>query len=564
MAFASDRGEEGNLDIWLQPIGGREPIRLTNDPADDTDPTISPDGTHVAFRSERMGPSGQGGIYVVPTFGGDSVLLAPGGMNPHFSPDGRWIAYWDGRESTEFYPGSSRVFVIDAGGGQPRQIAAEMGTALLPIWSPKGDQLLVLAQRGTDRASRDWWIVPLQQGAAHKTGALAQFQSQGLRRPGTDGSREDIIAPLEWRSNGRVLFAVSSASSAGEGDAGNLWEIPLASSGSVAGRALPVTHGPGVHAQASAAAASDRGRLAFANLSWKPGVWNIPIDAEQGTVTGERSMMTHMEPYALSPSVSADGSKLVFLSRQFGRWSLRTKDLATGKVLTLVNSSQLLYNPRISGDGATITYCDRGRNIYSVASTGGAVEKLCDRCGTTMSVSFNGKRISYEPRTQENLTVYDMDQRKSVMVAPQPLGVVLTDGRFSPDDRWIAFRSVGLKALTSRLWIVRIGESPVPQSEWVPVTDGNAMETDPAWSPSGRLLYYLSDRDGFRCIRAIKIDAATHKPVGEPFAVQHFHPARWSLRQMASSRMIGLSVLPGRLILAFGELTGDIWLEERP
>ena len=73
LAFASDRNEAGNLDIWVQQIGGRDPIRLTTDEADDSEPAISADGTRVAFRSERSG----GGIYVVPSLGGDAVLLAP-------------------------------------------------------------------------------------------------------------------------------------------------------------------------------------------------------------------------------------------------------------------------------------------------------------------------------------------------------------------------------------------------------------------------------------------------------------------------------------------------------
>ena len=81
IAFSSDRGDAGNgdnLDIWLQQIGAREPIRLTRDPADETDPAFSPDGTRIAFRSEEDG----GGIYVVPTLGGDPMLLVPGGRKP--------------------------------------------------------------------------------------------------------------------------------------------------------------------------------------------------------------------------------------------------------------------------------------------------------------------------------------------------------------------------------------------------------------------------------------------------------------------------------------------------
>ena len=44
-----------------------------------------------------------------------------------------------------------------------------------------------------------------------------------------------------------------------------------------------------------------------------------------------------------------------------------------------------------------------------------------------------------------------------------------------------------------------------------------------AWSPDGRLVYLLLDRDGFRCLWAQRLDAATKQPLGTPFAVQHWH-----------------------------------------
>ena len=57
---------EGNLDIWVRQVGGGDPIRLSHDPADDDEPDFSPDGTLLAFHSDRSG----GGLYVVPALGG--------------------------------------------------------------------------------------------------------------------------------------------------------------------------------------------------------------------------------------------------------------------------------------------------------------------------------------------------------------------------------------------------------------------------------------------------------------------------------------------------------------
>ena len=55
LAFASDRGGAGNLDIWVQPVAGGEPIQVTRDAADDRTPVFSPDGGRLIYRSERSG-----------------------------------------------------------------------------------------------------------------------------------------------------------------------------------------------------------------------------------------------------------------------------------------------------------------------------------------------------------------------------------------------------------------------------------------------------------------------------------------------------------------------------
>ena len=89
------------------------------------------------------------------------------------------------------------------------------------------------------------------------------------------------------------------------------------------------------------------------------------------------------------------------------------------------------------------------------------------------------------------------------------------------------------------------------------------MDRQSYWSPDGNLLYFLSDRDGFRCIWAQPLDAGSKRPDGEAKSVLHFHGRRRSLRGVGNRvSAIKLSVAGGRLVFALGELTGNIWMKD--
>ncbi len=131
---------------------------------------------------------------------------------------------------------------------------------------------------------------------------------------------------------------------------------------------------------------------------------------------------------------------------------------------------------------------------------------------------------------------------------------------FSPDERWITFiaTSVG----RSRVYVVPFrGSELIPESEWLAITAGQSWEDKLEWSPDGDLLYFTSDRDGFRCIYAQRLEAAGKRPVGSMFPVFHSHSARLCLLNVELG-LGEISVAPDRLVFTMGERTGNVWMAE--
>jgi DNA-binding winged helix-turn-helix (wHTH) protein len=150
LAYASDRADGKNLNIWIEqldPPGNA--VQLTHEEADTNQPSFSQDGTEIVFRSAREG----GGIYVIPTIGGQATRLAPAGRNPRFSPDGRWITYWTGTYDSSIVTGNGggELYIIPANGGQERRIGADIPAEGDPVWSPDSRHVLVLRPPGASQ-----------------------------------------------------------------------------------------------------------------------------------------------------------------------------------------------------------------------------------------------------------------------------------------------------------------------------------------------------------------------------------------------------------------------------
>ena len=85
MAYSSDREGNGDLDIWVQHVTERQPVRLTRDPGDDDWPSFSPDGSQVAV---PIRPRGGGIPHRRGRAGSEPRRIADQGCIAKFSPDG--------------------------------------------------------------------------------------------------------------------------------------------------------------------------------------------------------------------------------------------------------------------------------------------------------------------------------------------------------------------------------------------------------------------------------------------------------------------------------------------
>jgi hypothetical protein len=134
-------------------------------------------------------------------------------------------------------------------------------------------------------------------------------------------------------------------------------------------------------------------------------------------------------------------------------------------------------------------------------------------------------------------------------------------GRFSPDQRWVAFCGWHGGSTAKQILIVPVtANGPVPPGQIVEVTNDEFANREPAWAPDGRRIYFLSNRDGFDCVWARDMDPVSARPLGAAFPVAHFHSAGRVIRGPSPySGTIGLSVAKDFLVLTVTETSGSIW-----
>lgn len=180
LAFASNR--EGTLRVYVAGAAGEQPLRVTDGPGQDRLPAWSPDGRWLLFVSDR---DGWDQVYMVAAEGGAVRQLTHGpggGSQPSWAPDGLHFAF------VRLVDGRPRVFLGDTLGSTPRPLTPAPDRQVQPAWSPDGRFIAFAGLEGGR------WSIYV---AEVEGGAVRRVTSGGTdRRPA-------------WMPDGRAIAFVS-------------------------------------------------------------------------------------------------------------------------------------------------------------------------------------------------------------------------------------------------------------------------------------------------------------------------------------------------------------------
>ncbi|HAF88228.1 MAG TPA: hypothetical protein DCG23_00420 [Deltaproteobacteria bacterium] len=145
IAFRSDR--TGNVEVYVVERDNTEEIRITEitrASGEDWSPSWSPDGNQLVFASNR---NGNFDIFVTNADGSNTKQLTNSPENewlPTWSPDGKKIAFASNKE------GNWDIFLMNPDGSEMTQLTSHPSTDTEPVWSPDSEKIAFASMRSKD------------------------------------------------------------------------------------------------------------------------------------------------------------------------------------------------------------------------------------------------------------------------------------------------------------------------------------------------------------------------------------------------------------------------------
>jgi serine/threonine-protein kinase len=515
-------GARGHSDLYLLRVGGRRSILLTEDSdTDDYAPAFSPDGSRIAFRSERSA----GGIFVMEATGESVRRVSDFGFDPQWSPDGSALVVADERVVDPMSRAlDSELWVVSVADGARRRVAK--ADAVGGRWSPSGRRIV-------------FW-------------GLTRGSERDIATVAADGSQADSPVWLTadaavdwsptWSPDGRHIYFASS-----RGGTMNLWRVAI---DEPSGRALappePVTT-PTTWSGSFEFTADGRS-LVFADQDERSAIWAVTFDPAGGVPVGQPSLV--MQGRAInSIDLSPDSRTVVFSQRgqpwevlgvvglDGSGWSRLTDDRAYHRLPTWSpdGTRLLFYMSRGSGRLWTLRPDASGlTEIRLPERESGAAYPVWSPDGSRIATAVDSGVIVIDPSSSPATLVARFEalgrdpERPSASDGMRPFS-------WSPDGRWLAGAS--RYGLRNRLLVLDLQT----RSHREAAQDAGS----PAWLPDSRRVLFAGPTD----LVLLDTHSGTERRI-LPLERQFDH---WG-------RTVALSRDGRTLVYLQSQTEGDIWM----
>ena len=448
VAFSWGGNRNENRDIYVLPVGGQNPLRLTQDPADDMSPAWSPDGRSIAFL--RRYKDDAASIMLMPALGGPerslySLNLVRVATEPQqrmlaWSPNGKWLVFAQSGPA-----GNSILSLLSLESGAVRT-AFRRGDGRFedtsPAFSRDGRWLAfarfkgpttstILIQRMTDRLEPEGGpsvvtnVGPNPHSPAwNEDGkrllfidghSIKEFEVSGSTSVVYDGDSE-----FEGLTVGASrIVAVRSPENS------DIFALPLQPGGlSAAGPPAPLIQSSAVD---SLPRFSPDGRhLAF--VSYRSGGGEVWLaDADGGNERQLTNLRAHIAGF---PRWSPDGKRIAFHARVPSLSQVYVLDVASGIPRQVTNDSSESGTPSWSRDGKSllISKMTPGEwSLFKIPAEGGVEHPLFAGEGSFPIIAPGRKLLLYSKITKRGIFARTLDQASAGNVEEQ-----LVDDYFPP------------------------------------------------------------------------------------------------------------------------------------